>query len=234
MTTLLNPYEWILFDADDTLFHFDAFSGLKLMFLRLGVEFTEQDHQQYHELNRRLWTEYQNNQISVHALKCQRFDVWSEKLNIPAEQLNSAFMSAMAEICEPLEGAVSLLETLKGKVKLGIITNGFAELQQIRLERTGLKHHFEFTVISEEVGFAKPHVGIFDHALSLMGYPERSRVLMVGDNPDSDILGGINAGFHTCWLNARNDEVPMHISPHHEVASLNQLERLLQSLNIKV
>lgn len=229
MEVILNRYEWILFDADETLFQFDAFSGLKLMFLRFGVDFTQNDYQEYQAINKPLWVDYQNNKITAKELQCKRFDLWSEKLTIPSESLNSAFLSAMLEVCIPLDGAVNLLKMLKGKVKLGIITNGFTELQQERLERTGLKSYFEFIVISEEVGVAKPHVGIFDHALLLMGNPERARVLMVGDNPDSDILGGMNAGFHTCWLNVDGREVPPHITPHYQVKFLSDLERFLSS-----
>ncbi|MES2203709.1 MAG: pyrimidine 5'-nucleotidase [Pseudomonadota bacterium] len=223
----LKQYEWILFDADETLFQFDAFAGLKLMFSRFDVNFTESDYHEYQLLNTALWIDYQNNQITVHALKCRRFDLWSKKLNIPAEHLNSAFMSAMVEICIPLDGAVNLLKSLHGHVKLGIVTNGFTELQQERLVRTGLKHHFEFVVTSEEVGIAKPHAGIFDYALSIMGHPARDRVLMVGDNPDSDILGGMNAELHTCWLNIHARELPPYITPHHQVTSLGELERWL-------
>ena len=166
-------------------------------------------------------------QITAKELQCRRFDLWAKKLNTVSEDLNSAFLASMAEICAPLEGAVSLLEALQGKVKLGIITNGFTELQQVRLELTGLKKYFDFIVISEEVGHAKPHPVIFDHALSIMGHPERHQVLMVGDNPDSDILGGINAGFHTCWFNVDNRVAPAHIIPHHQVVSLIDLKHWL-------
>ena len=55
---------------------------------------------------------------------------------MPPGELNDAFMNAMAEICAPLPGAVSLLNALQGKVRMGIITNGFTSLQQTRLERT--------------------------------------------------------------------------------------------------
>ncbi len=48
-------YQWILFDADETLFHFDAFKGLQLMFSRFGVEFTHQDFAQYQQVNLPLW-----------------------------------------------------------------------------------------------------------------------------------------------------------------------------------
>jgi len=224
---LSRPYEWILFDADETLFQFDAFSGLQLMFARFGINFTEQNYRDYQAINKPLWVEYQNGDITAQALQCQRFDAWSGKLKVSSEILNSAFLIAMAEICIPLEGAVNLLDALRGKAKLGIITNGFTELQQVRLERTGLKHYFEFIVISEEIGIAKPHFGIFEYALSIMGNPQPERVLMVGDNPDSDILGGMNAGLHTCWLNVDNRETPSHITPHHQVDSLSALNHWL-------
>ena len=124
------------------------------------------------------------------------------------------------------------MNTLKGHAKLGIITNGFTELQQIRLEATGLDHYFDVLVISEEVGVAKPHPDIFDHALELMGNPPREHVLMVGDNPDSDIVGGINAGLDTCWLNTHRRTAPAGIRPKYEVSSLEDLERLLRAFHL--
>ena len=101
------------------------------------------------------------------------------------------------------------------------------------LERTGLKEHFDLLVISEQVGMAKPQPGIFDHALALIGNPDRDRVLMVGDNVDSDILGGLNAGLHTCWLNTQNKPVPEGIKPHYQVASLTELELLFKKYPLK-
>ena len=223
----MKAYEWILFDADETLFHFDAFSGLQLMFTQFGVDFSQQDYQKYQTINKPLWTDYQNGVISAQQLQHKRFDLWSDKLKITPTHLNSAFMMAMAEICAPIDGAVNLLNTLKGRAKLGIITNGFVELQQVRLERTGLREHFELLVISEEVGVAKPHRDIFEHALTIMGRPQRDNVLMVGDNPDSDILGGINAGLDTCWFNRENKPIPDGIIPKYQVSSLWGLEQLL-------
>ena len=223
----MKTYEWILFDADETLFHFDAFSGLQLMFSNFGVSFSQQNYHKYQMVNKPLWVDYQNGDITAQQLQHQRFSTWADHLQVSTQHLNSAFLNAMAEICTPLEGAVSLLNNLKSKTKLGIITNGFTELQQIRIERTGLKGYFDLLVISEQVGVAKPHRDIFDHALSNMGNPDREQVLMVGDNPDSDILGGINAGLDTCWLNVDNKPAPEGITPHYQVSSLPELEKLL-------
>ncbi len=202
MRKAVKIYEWILFDADNTLFHFDDFSGLRCMFKKhFEIEFCEKDYQAFQAISKPLWCSYQNGAINAQHLQERRFCSWAEKLQISTAQLNSMFMQTMADISKPLQGVVSLLDFLKNKVKLGIITNGFVELQQTRLERTELKDFFEIHVISEQVGIAKPDPRIFEHALSLAGNPEREKVLMVGDTFETDMLGGINAKLDTCWLN---------------------------------
>jgi YjjG family noncanonical pyrimidine nucleotidase len=224
-------FSWVLFDADDTLFHFDAFSGLQRLFARFSIVFSKQDYAEYQLVNKPLWVDYQNGTITAEQLQHQRFILWAERLNCSANELNDSFISIMAEICTPISGAIELLTFLKDKVRLGIITNGFIQLQQARLERTGLKDYFDLLVVSEEVGVAKPHKAIFDHTLALMGNPIREQVLMVGDNPDSDILGGINAGLRTCWLNQYQQEAPLGITPHYQVSSLQQLHYFLRDPN---
>lgn len=220
-------WDWILFDADETLFTFDAFGGLQRMFLDYSVTFTADDFQDYQAINKPLWVDYQNGAITALQLQHNRFQGWSERLSVAPGILNNAFLNAMAEICAPLPGAVSMLNALKGKVKLGIITNGFTALQEIRLERTGLRDYFDLLVISEQVGVAKPDARIFDYAFEKMGHPPRSRVLMVGDTPESDILGGINAGLATCWLSSSGRTLPQDIAPTWQVSSLSELEQLL-------
>lgn len=226
---MLTQWDWILFDADDTLFHFDAFAGLQRLFQRYDVQFSHADFDDYQAINKPLWVDYQNGAISALQLQHQRFQGWADRLQVTPHDLNSGFLTAMAEICLPLEGATDLLNALKGRVKIGIITNGFTALQQARLERTGFLGYFDLLVISEQVGHAKPHPAIFDYALEQMGNPPRSRVMMVGDNPDSDILGGINAGMATCWLNADGRAQPEGIHPTWQVASLSELQEKLLS-----
>lgn len=80
-------YDWILFDADETLFHFDAFKGMQLMFARKGVEFTEQDFHQYQEVNKPLWVDYQNGDITAAQLKHTRFAGWLKSLIPPLTSL---------------------------------------------------------------------------------------------------------------------------------------------------
>lgn len=221
------PYQWILFDADETLFSFDALKGLKLMFSRHGVDFTDNDYREYQALNQPLWQAYNAGDIDATTLQTSRFTAWGDKLGTSGQQLNSDFLQSMADICAPLPGVRELVDSLHGKARLGIITNGFTELQRIRLERTGFADAFELLVISEEVGITKPNVGIFHHALEKMGQPDNSKVLMVGDNLHTDILGGINAGLHTCWYNPHQQQGDEAIAPTMVTAHHDELRQLL-------
>ena len=234
-------YQWVLFDADETLFHFDILSGLTHMFARYGVRFTQSDFDEYQSVNKPLWVQYQNGEINAQQLQITRFMQWGNKLNVQPKELNEQFLDAMAEICEPLDGALDLVTSLhKRGIKMGIITNGFAQLQEIRLQRTGFKPYFFPVVISELVGVAKPHLDIFNYALTKMNNPDPEKVLMVGDTLESDILGGNNAGFDTCWLNhhhnletssgnskAVNQPLNTKIRPTYQVTSLTELLALL-------
>ena len=72
----MKPYEWILFDADETLFEFDALRGLKLMFSRFSINFSDADFSEYQLVNKPLWVQYQNGEISATQLQYQRFQSW--------------------------------------------------------------------------------------------------------------------------------------------------------------
>ncbi len=220
-------YTHVLFDADETLFSFDAQAGLKRMFKNYDIDFTTADYHHYQATNKPLWLEYQNNKITAAHLQVTRFSEWAKKLNVPAQKLNDDFLTAMAEICEPLPGVISLLNKLKPHAKLGIITNGFTQLQARRLEHTGLKEMFDWLVISEQVGIAKPNVEIFHHTFELMGNPAKEQILMVGDTASSDILGGKNAGIDTCWLQHPGATLPENLSPTYTINKLQQLEKIL-------
>ena len=223
----MENYEWILFDADETLFHFDAFAGLRHMFANYNIEFSAKDYQHYQNINKGLWDQYQNHEINASQVKQQRFQYWADKLDTCPHELNQAFLDSMALICKTIDGADALLENLYDKAKLGIITNGFSALQEVRLEKTGLKKYFDLVVVSEEVGVAKPHPDIFNHAISNMGNPLRKNVLMVGDNLHSDIIGGNQAGFDTCWFNPTKQPQHNTIRPTYQVQSHEQLNKLL-------
>lgn len=221
-------YQWIFFDADETLFSFDGFAGLKRMFAAYGVDFQAADFDEFQQLNKPLWVQYQNAEISAQQLQTTRFERWGKRLGKSAAELNRHYLLAMAEICRPLEGVTETLQYLAAGAKLAIITNGFTLMQQLRLQNTGLQDYFEFITVSEEVGIAKPDARIFAHSLQRAQVKDKSKVLMVGDTLQSDIQGGINAGLDTCWLaHRRTNETA--IQPAYTVNRFAELAEVVKA-----
>lgn len=216
-------YQWILFDADETLFSFHSYLGLKSMLKRYGLEFNEQDYEAFQAVNQPLWVAYQNKEINAEALQRIRFESLAQKTGQDPLVLNRELMDEMALVSQPLAGVREMLASLHGKVKMGIITNGFNALQQKRLENTQTAGFFDLLVVSETVGVAKPDRQIFDYAFSQMGEVERSKVLMVGDTLASDILGGNLAGIDTCWFNPKGLANETAIQPTYEIRSMAEL-----------
>ncbi len=95
--------------------------------------------------------------------------------------------------------ADELLVQLAGRVKLGIVTNGVAGLQRRKLDGCGLLHWFDAVAVSGELGVGKPKAGIFEWTAAQLGVP-LARCVMVGDNPERDVQGGLDAGLATVWL----------------------------------
>lgn len=221
-------YQWILFDADETLFHFHSLQGLQTMLARYDVAFDEQDYAAFQAVNQPLWVRYQQGEIDMNTLAQTRFAAWSARLNRPALALNDELQLTMAHLSAPLQGAREVLAWLhENGVKLGIITNGFAKLQQPRLAHTGFAAFFDVLVISELESHPKPHRAIFTSALQRMGNPPPEQVLMVGDTLASDILGGNRVGMATCWLNTNNKPNTTDITPTFTVRDWTELGRLL-------
>ena len=220
-------YKTILFDADETLFTFDNFAGIKKALQKYGKNFTQADFDIYQKYNKQLWLQYQNHKIDAQYLQTERFSELAKQVKVSPQTLNDEFLDAMAAICEPLPGAIELLNALKGKTTLGIITNGLARLQHKRIEHTGLEGRFACLVISEEFGQAKPSPAIFEYTFELLGNPPKNQILMVGDTLSSDVLGGINAGIDTCWLQHPGVNADPNIKPTYNITHLNELQRLL-------
>lgn len=216
-------YQWILFDADETLFSFDSYLGLQSMLKRYGVEFSKQDYQAFQAINQPLWVAYQNQEISIEQLQRTRFAKLAEEIGKDPLVLNQELMVEMAFISKPLPNTVMMLNALYGKVKMGIITNGLSSLQQKRLENTQTAIFFEWVIASETIGVAKPNNQIFEAAFSQMGDFDKEKVLMVGDSLTSDILGAYRVGIDSCWFNPQHKLNETSIKPIYEIHSIEEL-----------
>lgn len=130
------------------------------------------------------------------------------------------------------EETFTILDTLKGKYQLLLLTNGSPDLQHTKLSITpDLVPYFDEILISGAFGKGKPDPSIFVHALSLMSL-EKDEVLMVGDNLMTDILGANRVGIKSVWIN-RHDKDRNEVIPTYEIQHLEELFPLLDELNKK-
>ncbi|WP_420644406.1 YjjG family noncanonical pyrimidine nucleotidase [Candidatus Leptofilum sp.] len=223
------PYKWLLFDVDNTLLDFDQTEALALEanFTQHGLAFPPEAKKRYHQINKSYWQRLERKEITPETLRTGRFHDLFDELAIRYDAIVFAntYLANLGQQAPMVDGAMELLTGLNGRFQLGIITNGLADVQHSRLEKSGLKQYFSPIIISQEIGSSKPNPDIFDAAFAQMNQPTKSDVLIIGDSLSSDMVGGINYGIDTCWFNPNGKTTDLPVT--HEISQLNQLSHVL-------
>jgi len=226
-------YQWLLIDADDTLFDYDAAEtdALGATFADFDIDVQPAHVEAYRKINAALWKAFERGEIAQDILRLERFRQLFTAFGIEmdAEAFSTCYLRHLGQAGHLLPGAIALLEALLGKVGLALITNGIASVQRSRLARSGLKRYFDAVIISEEVGAAKPDPEIFDAAFVAMGHPSKPTVLMVGDSLTSDIAGGVAYGLDTCWFNPQAKPRPVGLQLCYEIRRLDEILDLVKT-----
>jgi putative hydrolase of the HAD superfamily len=231
----MKKYKHIFFDLDNTLWDFERNSKETLNELyhthrlnELGVSSPEDFIRVYQERNAMMWEQYRLGKIDKETLRNKRFvfTFWDMGLDTelvpPGLADDYITMSPKKNYLFP--HAHDVLSYLYEKYTLHIITNGFAEVQHIKLHSAGLLKYFVEIIISEHTGFKKPDVNIFRHA-SKKANAESNECLMVGDGLEVDILGAQNAGWDSVYFNP--DKTEHHETVTYEIVSLDELKNFL-------
>ncbi len=227
-------YEWVLLDADETLFDFRMSESRALSAVLASMQLDPEDlaiTDCYNRINRGLWKELEQGLINSTELKVERFRRFclEQGLNEDAGVISDRYIQSLSEQAFILAGALDLCLYLKDNgYRMAIITNGIKQVQFGRINRSELKDFFEAVIVSEDTGFQKPQPGIFEHAFAAIGSAEKEKMLMVGDSLTSDIQGGINAGIDTCWFNPDRVTNDTGIIPTYEIHDLAELKAILE------
>ena len=206
----------IFFDLDHTLWDFDKNSKLafKRMFEKHSIHVDLQEFiMVYEPINFQYWKLYREERIDKQGLRRGRFldafQPFGIELSIQElDMLADAYIEELPKDNHLFKGAVDVLQYLSDKeYKLHIITNGFREVQHLKLRNSKIQSFFKTVTTSEEVGVKKPNPLVFHTAL------EKARVaaaqsLMIGDTFEADILGAEAVGMHTLFYNYRNEIPP--------------------------
>ena len=225
---------YVLFDVDDTLLDFGKAeaAAIRKTFERIGISVTDELIRRYSEINAQQWSRFEKGEITREKLLTERFDILFSELgiNVPSEMAQASYEYLLGIGHYFVDGAEELLEALKDKYELYIVSNGNASVQDRRLKSAGIIPYFKDIFISERVGFNKPSAEFFDACFEHIPGFEKDKAIIVGDRLSSDILGGINAGVKTCWFNPRGDAPDPDIPADYEIKHLNELPALLESI----
>lgn len=205
---MFNKYEWLLLDLDNTLLDFSNTS--KQAFVHaikpLAPVNTINLYDSYRQVNHHYWKAFEKGKITADDVQIGRWTTFleEEKLMANPTDIAQAYMDGLILYSEWVNGAKQFLQTQFGKNKLAVITNGLSFPQRGRLEKHNMNAFFEHVFISQEMGISKPNFGYFEQVYKQIGQPDKSKVLVIGDNLKSDIRGGREFGFDTCWFNYNN------------------------------
>ena len=226
--------KYILFDVDDTLLDFGKAeaAAIRKTFERIGIPVTEELIRRYSEINAQQWARFEKGEITREKLLTERFDILFSELgiNVPSEMAQASYEYLLGIGHYFVDGAEELLEALKDKYELYIVSNGNASVQDRRLKSAGIIPYFKDIFISERVGFNKPSAEFFEACFKRIPGFEKDKAVVVGDRLSSDILGGINAGVRTCWFNPKGEAPDPDIPADYEIKHLSELPALLESI----
>lgn len=229
-------YRHLFFDLDHTLWDFEANAKQTLLDLYhsnelqyKGVPDFELFFERYSYHNERLWDRYTKGFIKQEELRWKR--MWLALLDFKmadeplARQMGVQFLDLLPTRKILFPYTIEILQYLQNKhYRMHLVTNGFEKVQYAKIQHAKIDSFFDQVITSEASGSLKPNKEIFDYALSKTGASIEESI-MIGDNLDADIQGGINAGMDTIFVNHLN--VSPHVQPTYTIYHLKELENIL-------
>jgi putative hydrolase of the HAD superfamily len=191
----------VFFDLDHTLWDFEKNSELTFekIFKENSVTVNMDDFLAiYKPLNLKYWKLYREEKVSKEELRYSRlknsFDAINYKVSDELiDKLADDFIENLANFNFLFEGTFELLDYLKDKYTLHIITNGFEEIQSKKMINSKIHHYFNQIITSESVGVKKPNSRVFEFALEVAN-AEKENSVMIGDSLEADIKGALSIG----------------------------------------
>lgn len=228
------PYKCVFFDLDHTLWDYECNARETLLDLHTsyslygkGIDF-EEFHQKFKTVNFNLWQLYDRGLIDNEVIRHERFKQVLEHFNAHEQKLSAVLSEEYLYGCPKKANLVpyakEVLDYLSAHYSLTVVTNGFEEIQTVKLLSGKITHYFDHVVTSQKAGFKKPSKEIFDYALAINDL-QCHEVIMIGDNLITDIGGARNASIDTVFYNP--DEVPHREQVKHEIRCLSELQNIL-------
>ena len=212
----------LFFDLDRTLWDFDLNSreALHAIFEELAAPILPASLTVAHFIdvyeveNEKCWRAYRAGELTQSELRPLRFQRTMEGLGIPAfkemhslaDSMGEAYVKRAPYCTRLIPDAIEVVRTLKERGhRMFILTNGFDEVQHIKMKNSGLDPFFEIVFTSDAIGHKKPHPEAFSHCLNQTGSIPRHAV-MIGDDLECDVIGALKSGWRQVHFNPRGEQ----------------------------
>lgn len=229
-------YKSVFIDLDDTLW--DTYHNNKASLEEIFVDYHLDRHYAsfeafydvYSPNNERLWAQYREGKIDRNTLIFDRFANVLQPVGITSREevltINRDFLQRTTTKKRLIPGAIELLDYLSSfGYRLFILSNGFREVQYLKMKNTGLLPYFKRLILSEDAGIQKPNKRIFDYAL-INTNSRRKESIMIGDTWEADIIGAHNARMDRIWYNPEK-LLPKSSIPFETITSLEEVRNFL-------
>jgi putative hydrolase of the HAD superfamily len=228
-------YRHIFFDLDRTLWDFETNAFLTLTELynkhglkERGIAPFDDFLERYKRINIEMWDGYGKGTITKEMLRNDRFQRAFAEFGVHDKELSLAFGSDYVKLSPARTAlfpyAADVLAYLSEKYELHILTNGFEEVQHIKLERSGIRKHFKEVITSERAGFKKPDQRMFGYAMQAAN-AQAGEALMIGDSLDIDIAGARDSGIDQVFFNPAKEKHAHKVT--YEIGCLSELKNIL-------
>lgn len=183
----------------------------------------------YVPTNLRYWKLYREEKVSKEDLKKGRLKDSFNALKYTIsdsliDKIADDYLKNLPKFNTLFDGTIEILTYLKPSYKLHIITNGFSEIQNAKIEKSGIKPFFTELITSDEVGFKKPNPKVFEYALNKAN-AKRQESIMIGDSLEADIEGAVHVGLQAIHFNPNHLKYKKHHSK--EITHLNEIKNYL-------
>lgn len=204
----------IFFDLDHTLWDFEKNSELALqkVFKKQQINIDLNVFLEvYKPINFDFWRLFRNEKVTKSELRYGRLKNTFDTLNyfISDDLINiiaKEYIEFLPDFNYLFDGTFEILDYLKDKYKLHIITNGFEEVQLKKMQSSKIINYFDAIITSESVGAKKPNPKVFNYALE-RAKAKKENSLMIGDSVEADILGALHIGMQALHCNFENKEI---------------------------
>ena len=231
----MKKYKHLFIDLDRTIWDFEknakeTFQDIynKYELKKKGIENIELFVEKYKVHNDLLWSYYRRGEIHKEVLSIKRFQLTLADFGIDdhllAAQIGDDYVSISPQKTNLFPFAHESLYYLKNKYTLHLITNGFEEVQQTKIDVSDLRKYFTEIITSEEAGAKKPEKKIFEYSLKKAD-AKRKESIMIGDDLKVDIIGAKEFGMDQVYINFENIPHPEKVT--FEIDSLKKLQKIL-------